>query len=339
MWNSQHAWPSFAFQLRRLALTEVRQQNDLPKPTESLKEDSPEKLLTQNLLDKENRFQKEAPKKKVEKTSLIPPFVSRLLDYLGGLFILWGALLFPLLFLLRKKNRKRKKTTLILPPKSKALLLTATTVPLCFFFVISFFTKVEANWSAIYMLTAIPLLGPYLSSINRGLLLSASINAILVLTLGVHAKIPFLPIKHDRLLKESFGFQQFSHHINTLPEPIFADSYQLTSMLRFYEPNKNILQWPAMNRPSELTYNPIYVYSLNDLKNKNEFWLATSDLSIPHLASFKPVYAEFLKDCWKNTELTKLSTSDHDDVDPSYFDCKYTHHWMLIQYINEMASD
>ena len=279
VWNSQNNWISFGFQLRRLAPSAMVQTTDLPKPQALLK-GSAEDLLMQTIRE-EVMEEIKAPRSKIQ----IPAPLQRFLDFVGGVLVLWGLLLLPLIFLFKRKYRK----TNLRPLKREAriLLSAAVLVPLLVFGLVSFFTKIEANWSAIYMMALIPLLYPYLEKIKKGIVIAACLQGILVLVLSVHIFHPFLPLKKDRLLKETQGYYDLAISLEGIAKPIFADTYQLTSMLRYYSPEKNIRQWPNMNRPSELTRDSSYSASLSEIQDG--FYLITSDKEIPHFDSFKPI--------------------------------------------------
>lgn len=322
-WNAENNWTSFAFQLRRLSISQVEQKSDLPVP-EIAKAKSIEERLRLNTLKKDPNYEEEkAPKKP---SFQIPNFIQRPLDYLGGLLALWGFMLIPLFMLLRKKNRVKEK--IFFPSTADHLIIAALWVPLLFFGILSLFTKVEANWSAMYMFALIPMLAPYVHKVRKAILVTSILNCIVALLLLAHAIHPFLPIKKDRLLKETFGFKELASHVQKLPEPIFADTYQLTSMLRYYDKEKIIIQWPNMNRPSEYTHNSEYSYSLSQLMEKNEFWLISSETIIPHIPLFKPLSFEVIKDC--KTGTLAILSSESDKVEN--FDCRSVHQWSLIHY-------
>lgn len=327
-WNSQNGWPTLVFQLRRLVVSEIQERSDLPKPTAS-QPNSSEDILAHSLVDTSTP---ELPP--IKKPSFqIPPTLAQFLEYLGGLLVLWGLLLIPLFGFIRKSNRRKGSSSpLFLNSDAKVLFSAALWVPIVFYGILSFFTKIEANWSAIYMLAAAPILAPYLMYIRRGIYIASFTNCIAILLIALHARSPFIPLKHDRILKETFGFEALSKHIELLPGPIFADTYQLTSMLRFYQKNHFIMQWPGMNRPSEFTHNPHYAMTLAELKAHKKFWLLSSDSEAPHLDSFKAVYMERIKDC-RDGNLVQISSREKNPSES--FRCPSVHSWSLIEYASQ----
>lgn len=321
-WNSQNGWPSFSFQLRRLSIDQLELNPKFPAPLshsrnthieeESPKAQEPQKIVKESSVD----------------FSFSKPF-HRFLEYLGGLFVLWGFLLFPLLFgfLRRKKDKEKNK----LPKSSKIFLFTATTVPLITFGVLSFFTKIEANWSAIYMVSIIPLFYELLPHIRKGIILASSLNILVILLLAFHTRIPFLPLKSDRLLLETHGYQQLAKDLKNLDAPLFADTYQTVSMLRYYQGNQKAQQWPRINRPSQWTYFPEEDFSYEKILQKKSFWLLDKEDEFFEFPKFKIAEQRFIKDCKNDDNLLYLETKLEK---PS---CHHVHNWTLTKYILEDA--
>lgn len=319
-WNAEHEWTSFAFQLRRVLPLSIHTNSNLPQA-----EPSPASLLELDFFEKMTAEETPEPSPPKKKTIPIPPVLSRFLEYLGSLLALWGFLVVPLFSLLQKSKRKKDTD---LKNEAQTLLHAALWVPLIFFGLLSLFTKVEANWGAIYMLAASPLLAPYFVESFRSLKLASFANCALILLLAAHARMHVLPLKNDRILRETSGFSLLAKHIEKLPEPIFADTYQVVSMLRFYQTEKKILQWPNINRPSELTHNPQFSYSLEELEEKKQFSLITSDKTVPHFPGFKVSSIERASACREgNLQLLSLEKTKTKTA------CTPIHHWLIIRYL------
>ena len=330
-WNSNNGWPAINFQLGRLTKTAVANSTDLPKPNSDYL--SLEDLSIKQWLDKHDPETPQSPPSSNIKHPLLPEALSRLLEFLGGSIVLWGLLLIPFLTpLLRRRKLFIRDLETDWP--TKTLLISASIVPLAFFALISLFTKAEANWAALYMVGAAPLLSFQLTDKVKSVIIAGILNALALLALAVHSTHPFLPLKRDRVLTETFGFQHLAKHLDTVEDPIFADTYQLASMMNYYNPAKKVLQWPDINRPSEFTNNPEYRYPLSLLSQNQNFWLISSDHRPPRFLQFKPISVDLIKDCKDGKLFLKPSIPDTDaatrQVPPS--DCPSVHRWILVHY-------
>jgi hypothetical protein len=87
---------------------------------------------------------------------------------------------------------------------------------------------------------------------------------------------------------------------------VFADSYQLTAMTRFYEPALRTRQWPGVTRDSEFVRSPEFAdLTLEGLTNGGSgpggsggvFWLITTDAVPPRLPGFVAEDLAQLRDC------------------------------------------
>ncbi len=326
-WNYENDWPSFSFQLRRLGSISISENEELPKP------EAPQKteLALQKLLIE--RLKIVGSEKAKTPTFQLPKSLNSFLEFTGGLFVLWGALIIPLLSLAFKYRRMPKiKSPLV--PDAQILFKAALYVPLLFFACLSLFTKVEANWSAIYICSAIPFLAPYISKIKKGIYAAAFMNVTCLFLLALHAKKPFLPLKKDRILKETYGYELLAKHTENFSQPVFADTYQTTSMLRYYRQDSKTFQWPYINRPSEFTHNPHYSYDFSSLKEGKGFWLVFSEMEIPHFASFEAHSFEVLRDC-RNGKLQVFSSKDFVEALPE--ECSHVHEWLLVEYVHSQS--
>ncbi len=335
-WNASHGWHSFAFQLRRLLPITISEQVDLPTPLLDVIS-GPEWELAQKLarleveqsvdtLQEDEEENKGLSNKIRISLGSEQKLITRILEFLGGLLILWGFLLIPLTGLLRCKRHDASEVAL--DPQAQRLLNNAVWVPIIFFGIISLFTKVEANWTAIYMLAAAPLMAPYLLPKIRSITIAALLNALVILLLVVHGVHPLWTQKNDYILKETSGFEKLAQYVRTLEAPLFVDSYQLLSMIRFYQPQQLVYQWPGINRPSEWTTNSALVYPPLELQTKKEFWLLSTESIPPRFASFQPITMERIRDCAKEGFL-QIHSSRPQHIKER---CHAVHTWTLVHY-------
>lgn len=132
-------------------------------------------------------------------------------------------------------------------------LLIFTYVPWLFFAYISWSRRVEANWPAPAMMTAIILVVWYWERakdkqrlrrfINYGIIFSFLTTVIIIL----HSLYPFLPIEHQKdRTYEARGWKSLIEQVYQLRKqldptsklPLCANSYQLTSLLAYYNPDQ-----------------------------------------------------------------------------------------------------
>ena len=208
-----------------------------------------------------------------------------------------------------KEKPPSAKGTLEKPPFAKGglggfkrhaqpLLIAATLFPLGFFAVIASFSAVEANWPAVYLLTAAPLLTAWLRDQRRWLLGAALANVLLVTVYAAHAATGALPLPDalNRILRETHGFAELAQIVGTLDAPVFADRYQTTALLRFYQPQQEISQWPELSRPSEYLRGEI-APRVEPAAMKQPFWLVTRRITPPALTGFGCTTARQIFDC------------------------------------------
>ncbi|MBK1695070.1 glycosyltransferase [Chromatium weissei] len=178
------------------------------------------------------------------------------------------------------------------------LLFAATLFPLGFFAVIASFSSVEANWPAMYLLTAAPLLTLWLRDWRCWLIGAAVANVLLVTVYAVHAATGALPLPNtlNRILRETHGFAELAELVDTLNAPVFADRYQTTALLRFYQPARAISQWPELSRPSEYLRGEI-APRVEPATLQQPFWLVTRRAIPPALTGFVCTTERRVFDC------------------------------------------
>ncbi|MBI2603104.1 MAG: glycosyltransferase family 39 protein [Deltaproteobacteria bacterium] len=335
-WNAQNHWQTFRFQMGRLTASELPHYNSkLPLP-QTAEEGSPEDLLAKALQDEVKKQDVGEKEKEPDLPSVLNKWrtfsnlgifkiVQRLSEFILGQGAMLGFLLIPLLLGL---FRRKKKST---PPPSLALTLlrTACWVPLVFFALVSLFIRVEPNWSAMYILSAAPLLAFYYEHFKKTIYYALLANLVLFLVMIVHAHQPFLSLANDRILKESSGYTKLAEWSRKEHVPLYADSYQITSMVRVYNPFSNIHQWPGITRPSEFTFNMSFASSLAQIREAGEFQLISTNEVPPHFASFTPVRMVRLQTCKQGGFLFSSTTGVSSLSDTP---CTPVHRWFLTLY-------
>ena len=81
-----------------------------------------------------------------------------------------------------------------------------------------------------------------------------------------------------------------------LDAPVYADRYQLTALLRFYQPGLAATQWPGISRPSEYLLGQI-APRMDPRAEAGPFWLITTRPDPPDLQGFRPTQQRTLYDC------------------------------------------
>ena len=225
-----------------------------------------------------------------------------LLRYLGGQLGLWGLLALPLIALgvtrLRRRRGGAAGTGAVLADHARPLLQAATLFPLGFFALVALGSEVQANWPAVYLLAAPALLAPPLRGLRRWVLAGAAVNLLLVTLYAFHGATGALPLtdSQNRILRETHGFRDLAALIAGLDTPVYADRYQLTAMLRFYQPTLTISQWPGLTRPSEYLLGQV-APRVDPATLTGPFWLVTHCPSPPPLPGFTIGGQRTLYDC------------------------------------------
>lgn len=225
--------------------------------------------------------------------------VASVLEYLGTQLGLWG-LLAPLLFAAAFVLNKSAEPKTAWAPAARELLTAGALLPLAFFGVVASFSSVEANWPVVYLVCAAPLISTRLSRWRRWLITAAVGNLMIASLYAYQAATAALPLPggHNRILRETHGYQELSRQVAKLHGPVFADRYQTTAMLRFYSPSSSVTQLPGLKRPSEYLRGAISeVPTLESIRAAGGFWLVTQDPRAPSFEGFKTSAAIQLVDC------------------------------------------
>lgn len=335
VWNAEHDWITFKFQLRHgLALDRPElAASHLPAP-EIRYPDGPEIALA-------SAFQEiiEAQEEEELKPKPWEPILKKLNIYLGfysSQLALWGLLAVPLIAALIRRRRRgsdrhavaRKETS----TGSRHLIIASVAVPLIVFGLLSLVSKVEANWSAMYIVGAAALIGRHLSGDFKKVRLYATANVALIAIVILHARTGILPIREhrDRILAETHGYKELAGLTQNLGSPVFSDSYQIASMLRFYRPDLEIRQWPGITRDSEYLRRPeLANMNFENLMKIGSFWLITTEQIPPKIKGFKPIEMAQLRDC-KDGGIQVIKASAAHDYENR---CKkLIHDWYLLNY-------
>lgn len=247
------------------------------------------------------------PANAVEQTGLHAPGerLARLTEYLGAQLGFWGLFVLPLPlapWLGRRQGASDPpdddSQATIFQPHARALLIAATLFPLGFFALVAMVSAVEANWPVVYLLAAAPLAAVWLRRARLWVYVAAGANLLLVTLYAVHAATSALPLpdNQNRILRETHGFAELARLASTLDAPVYADRYQLTAMLRFYQPDLNASQWPGLTRPSEYLRGQIAPRVAADSVD-GPFWLVTHFGAPPTIAGWTVETQRTLFDC------------------------------------------
>ena len=351
-WNQENDWITWRFQLRHGFSMERPDPKGAVLPrAQRAGDDSPEQALAE-------LFRAPADQKAQQNNIKGPidglfkglkqlghggSILRRLLDFAGAQLALPGALLIPLGLCLRRRPGQWKACSSDSPslwegagisnPGLKNLMQAAFIVPLAIFTLIAFRGKVEANWPAIWIIGAAPFIASTLKPKLNALRLAAGFNILLLAAVVAYALYPFIKVNPglDRILKETKGYSLLSRYLNneTKQDFLFADSYQLVSMLRYHSPRLRISQWPGITRDSEFVYNPKQLYTRPDaLKASGPFILVSTEDVPPILPGFIPIGLKKLNACREGFLVEQV---DHKRPD-SGVQCSPFHEWFVITY-------
>lgn len=270
------------------------------------------------------------------------------LTYLGTQVALWGFLLVPITAALFLRYRpaatgpEPESAAHDLPaaapgspgldPKAVPLLWAGALFPLGFFAGIAALSAPEANWPIVYLLCAAPLLAAALRPVRTWVWVAAGANVALVTLYAVHAATAVLPFGEgtDRILRETHGYPELALRVQELNGPVFAGSYQIAAMLRFYLPDRPVTQWPGITRPSEYLRGVIApTPPLASLTDAGGFWLVQRRSNPAEIPGFAPREVRVLIDC-KGAGLVETTPGSPQEANPP---CRRPLHiWQLVRY-------
>lgn len=359
VWNQQNSWITWKFQLRHGFYLERPESagHGYPEPVPITAGGAEETLAKLFIPPVAPPGEQEAPK--IPEPVIVPPgpldsffasikavsqgdtLVKRLIDYAGGQLALWGALIFPMIFLscrswIRRRrgfseSEKREPVDDRLIP----LFIAAVLSPLITFAIIAMRGKVEANWPAVWLIGAAPLLAWIYRPGPRMLRVFTGGNMLLLALIIGYTLKPWFRVNPglDRILKETHGYDRLADELSQkvtseAHDTVFADSYQIVSMLRYYQPGLNISQWPGITRDSQFVYEKSQFHlSWDQMKKISSFLLLTTDEVPPGLQGFTPVDISKILDCREGFLKRQDSWLD---LNPGQ--CSPVHTWYLITY-------
>src|SRR5262249_8570033 len=212
--------------------------------------------------------------------------------YLRAILPVWGALLIPIVRLASRRPRRLPRAPDPIDGRVRPLLLAAAVVPVAFFGLVSLESTVQANWPAVYVIGAAPLLAAFCATRLRETVVCCAINAALVLALAGYARVPLGAGVGNRVVRELSGYSDLATRLRALEGPLFAGHHQLVAELNFHAPQLGVRQWPGIRRPSEYLRRAAWTPdTAQSLAAAGSFWLVTVDALPLHLPGFAPVDA------------------------------------------------
>ena len=257
-------------------------------------------------------------------------------SFLGGQLAFWGFLLLPLgarVFVGGGLNRIRRDLSTSLRSPAGTLLTAGILVPLMLFGAVSLISDVEANWSALYLASAVPVAAIMLRPLARWAIVAAATNLLLVSLYAFHAATALLPLPNaaERIMRETHGYAALADHAASLPGPVFADRYPFAAMLNFYRPELAVAQWPGVSRPSEYGRGQIVPIPALAALRRSGFWLVAYKFSPPTIPGFTAIATQSTFDC-KAQPLQVVAGGV--GWDTAVCDKPY-HGWRIYQYVAE----
>ena len=262
----------------------------------------------------------------------IPEVLERVGTYASYVLLMWGAFLVPIASLAHRRPSRLPRAPDPIDRRVRPLLAAAVVVPLSFFALVSLGVSIEANWPAVYVIGAVPLLAARCAERLRTTVVCAAVNAALVLALALYARVPLAASVGSRVARETLGYRELAASIAELNGPIFADHYQLVSELNFHAPHLGVRQWPGIRRSSEYLRRAEWTPdTVESLVAKGGLWLVTGNPLPPRLPGFQPVDAFAAHYCLGRGLVTVAAFSSLTFERPCRGYALYR--WLVIRYV------
>ena len=263
---------------------------------------------------------------------------SRIGNYVKDVLLIWGAFLVLIGYRVARRLRRLPRAPDAIDARVRPLLVAAMVVPLAFFAPVSLRTHVEANWPAVYVVGAAPLLATFCAGRLRLTVGLAAINAALLLALAAYVRAPIGCRADARIVREVQGYRELAALLDTrLQGPVFGDRHQLVAELNFHAPRLAVQQWPGIGRPSEYVRRAEWNrYTVESLTAAGGLWLVAERPMPPQLPGFTPVKGFVAYYCLGSG----LVTIDAFSGDEFRAPCPghTVHRWLVVRYVPEASA-
>ena len=258
---------------------------------------------------------------------------SRVANYVKDVLLMWGAFLVLIVYRVVRRLRRLPRAPDAIDARVRPLLVAAMVVPLAFFALVSLRSHVEANWPAVYVVGAAPLLATFCARRLRLTVGLAALNAALLIALVAYVRAPFGCRADARIVREVQGYRELAALLDArLEGPVFGDRHQLVSELNFHAPRLALQQWPGIGRPSEYVRRPEWNrHTVESLTAAGGLWLVVERPLPPRLPGFTPVNGFVAYYCLGSG----LITVDAFTGDEFRAPCpgRTVHRWLAVRYV------
>jgi 4-amino-4-deoxy-L-arabinose transferase-like glycosyltransferase len=332
-WNAQHAWVPIRFQLHHgfegaedgVALTTRLPSAQAPS--------SAERAFGRRFKPWDAKSDAFNPS-----TGMGERLASRVANYVKDVLLIWGAFLVLIVYRVVRRLRRLPRAPDAIDARVRPLLIAAMVVPLAFFALVSLRSHVQANWPAVYVVGAAPLLATFCARRLRLTVGLAALNAALLLALAAYVRAPFGCRAEARIVREVQGYRELAALLDArLEGPVFGDRHQLVAELNFHAPRLALQQWPGIGRPSEYLRRPEWNrHTVESLTAAGGLWLVAERPMPPRLPGFTPVNGFVAYYCLGSG----LVTIDAFTGDEFHAPCpgRTVHRWLVVRYVPEASA-
>ncbi|MBF0440915.1 MAG: glycosyltransferase family 39 protein [Oligoflexales bacterium] len=333
MWNYNRDFISLKFQLGH-GFQGSHKVNDslfpLPFPYPTIAEKGSKEAVLAEYFKTEEEKEKppEKPKSDIQKS------FERVSGFVISQILLWGFLIFPISFALIKWKKQKNHKKIQIKKEAIPLIAASFVFPLIVFGIVSFKSHIEANWPAFYVIGASVLIIGTLELSPKAMYLAAIINLIFTSAVIAYSNNPimFSNKPNKRIISETYGYDDLGRLLEGISsKPLFGDSYQIVSMLRFYAPDLKISQWPGITRHSEFTRRGEFtVHDLSSLREAGSFSIILSNPVPPKFYEYEIKNLSEIRECLGMAPTMETAFSNH-RYDPL---CKKPlQKWYLAEYL------